>query len=304
MVTKQDIFKVKGSEANRQQQIDKLTNEYSFISKRKIGESRLHRPIDGLCVGNKDEIVLLAGGFHGMEWITSNLLLKFLDTLCRCVQENKELQGLKIHRFLSRRGLVIIPCVNPDGVEIAINGWDSAKEYTELVQGICVNKHSCKSWQSNAAGVDINHNFDAGWKKLHHHEQLLGIKAPSKTRYGGSAPESEPETKALCDFCRQTNIRHAMAFHTQGEEIYWDYGSKTPQRSRLMAEVFSQTSGYTVSTPQGIAVGGGFKDWFITQFNRPAFTIECGKGKNPLPLDDFSSIYNSLEEMLSLAVIM
>ncbi|SIF32539.1 Gamma-D-glutamyl-L-diamino acid endopeptidase 1 [Mycobacteroides abscessus subsp. abscessus] len=35
----------------------------------------------------------------------------------------------------------------------------------------------------------------------------------------------------------------------------------------------------------------GYKDWFIKEFQRPGFTIELGKGINPLPLSQFDEIY-------------
>ena len=76
MVTKQDIFKVKGCESTRKRIINSLLSEYSFLNKRTLGKSRLNRPIEGLSIGNEDEFVLFCGAFHGMEWITSMLLLK------------------------------------------------------------------------------------------------------------------------------------------------------------------------------------------------------------------------------------
>ena len=42
---------------------------------------------------------------------------------------------------------------------------------------------------------------------------------------------------------------------------------------------------------------------FIEKFNKPAFTIEIGKGKNPLPINDFPSIYKKLEKMLVFSII-
>ena len=60
----------------------------------------------------------------------------------------------------------------------------------------------------------------------------------------------------------------------------------------------SSLSGYKVSQPSGIAVGGGFKDWFIEHFHRPAFTIEVGKGKNPLSMTVFESEYKKVDKML------
>lgn len=41
----------------------------------------------------------------------------------------------------------------------------------------------------------------------------------------------------------------------------------------------------------------GYKDWFIQEFRRPGFTIELGKGVNPLPISQFDVLY---EEMLGI----
>lgn len=34
----------------------------------------------------------------------------------------------------------------------------------------------------------------------------------------------------------------------------------------------------------------GFKDWYIQEFKRPGFTLELGKGINPLPLSQFNEL--------------
>ena len=64
------------------------------------------------------------------------------------------------------------------------------------------------------------------------------------------------------------------------------------------------SSGYALDVPSLIATGGGFKDWFIKEFNRPAFTIEFGLGENPLPITEFEKIYKITKEMLILCAIM
>ena len=56
--------------------------------------------------------------------------------------------------------------------------------------------------------------------------------------------------------------------------------------------------------PEGLASLGGFKDWFIGEFNRPGFTVELGKGQNPLPMSDLDDIYCRVEEMLTLVCLM
>ena len=152
--------------------------------------------------------------------------------------------------------------------------------------------------------MDLNHNFDAGWTALHEQERAAGILGPAPTRYGGPHPESEPETAALVRLCRATPFRLVLALHTQGEEIYWRYGDRTPPRSRMMAEVLAASSGYTVASPEGLAAHGGFKDWFINTFARPGFTLEMGKGRNPLPLTDFEQLYAKAREMLLIAALL
>ena len=232
-----------------------------------------------------------------MEWLTSLLVLNFTESISEAIYKDGLINGIKIGNFLSRHGLIVVPCVNPDGVEISLNGAQNACSYENLVDRI-MNYGSTVPWQANARGVDLNHNFNANWYELHQLEEKNGIIGPAPTRYGGPAPASEPETRALVDFCERFSFRHVIAFHSQGEEIYWQYGTKTPQKAERMALKIAELSGYKLSAPEGLAVGGGFKDWFIEEFAKPGFTVEIGKGKNPLPLSDIVEIYDKLESMM------
>lgn len=286
----------------REAAIGHLLLQYGFLSRDTIGESRCSRPIDLLYVGNRKNQVLYAAAFHGMEWITTILMLRFVDELCHAVQNGESMCGVRVGTILNRRGLAVIPCVNPDGVEIQIHGCESAGRYQEMVRDI--SGGDTIHWQSNASGVDINHNFNAGWEELHEQEQNGGITGPSMTRYGGEYPESEPESRSLASYCRTGNIAHALAFHSQGEEIYWDYGRYRTEEAYKMAKALACSCSYKVSTPEGLAVGGGFKDWFVERFQRPAFTIEVGKGTNPLPLEESRNIYLKLKEMLLTGLIL
>lgn len=302
MLSIEDCFEMPADEKNRSKIEGVLLNRYPFLSCSTIGYSRLNRPIKAFRLGNEHNCVLFCGAIHAMEWITAQLMYKYINEICCSIMKGRSIAGMKISRFLNSRGLIIIPCANPDGVEIQINGSKTAGEYSSLVER--VSGGNTKKWQANAAGIDLNHNFSAGWQQVHEQEQQQGIVGPAPTRYGGKKPESEPETRTLTCFCRKNPIRHMLAFHSQGEEIYWEFGKNTPVRSKLMADIMGRSSGYTVATPQGIAYGAGFKDWFIDELKKPGFTIEVGKGENPLPISDLNSIYTTLEEMLTLSVIM
>ena len=282
--------------------IRRLSIRFPFLRVSSIGKSLLGKDLYRLELGNPQNEVLYAGAFHGMEWITTLILLNFAYQLCYALENHLRLQSVDIFHTLEQTGISIIPCVNPDGVDIMLHGAEAAGNFFSLVQEI--SGGDTERWQANARGVDLNHNFNAGWFFLRNLENAAGITGPAATRYGGTAPESEPESAALARLCRHTCFRFAIAFHSQGEEIYYHYGSRTPKRSLSMAKALSAFSGYRLSEPEGLASMGGFKDWFIDRLMRPAFTVEVGLGKNPLPIEDFWKIYPRLEPMLVGALLL
>ena len=278
------------------EQVCALAHKYPFVKSSVIGKSLVGRNIYALEFGYSQNKVLYAAAFHGMEWITSLLLLSFAQNLCQTVENSESIAGVNAVDLLEQSGLCIVPCVNPDGVDISLHGASSAGAYAQLV--LQAGKGNTDHWQANARGVDINHNFDADWCTLRKMECEAGISGPSPTRYGGTAPESEPESCCLANLCRTVYFRHAIAFHSQGEEIYYSYGEHTPKKAQCMAQKLADASGYKISSPEGLASMGGFKDWFIDYFCRPAFTIEVGYGENPLPIEQIHQIYPQLEKML------
>ncbi|MEE1185997.1 MAG: M14 family metallocarboxypeptidase [Acutalibacteraceae bacterium] len=279
-----------------------LKDKFPFINIKTIGKSVIGKEILSLVIGKREQYVLIAASFHGKEWITTPISLLFAQRLSYALANNKELAGINARRAFYDRGLIIVPMVNPDGVDIAINGESACMKNGIKCKQLCNGEF--EKWSANARGVDINHNFDAGWEILHKMEQQQGIYGPSMSKYGGQRPESEPETVALTDLCKRINFSHVMALHTQGEEIYWHYGSKTPEKSRRMANILSASSGYVLSEPTGTASHGGFKDWFINTFAKPGFTVEIGRGESPLPVNELYSLYLQIEEMLMLTLIM
>lgn len=272
-----------------------------------VGASVLGRPIGGLTLrlpqGHSHPVrVLLAAAFHGQEWLTALCALRLCETLCRCLSGGLPLRGLPIEEALRERQVWFLPLVNPDGVEIAQRGSAGAGAYAAAAAALGADTPGL--WQANARGVDLNHNFNAGWEEMQEAAAKNGYTHPAPRRYSGPLPESEPETRAVADLCRRVAFRHVVALHSQGEEIYWRYGTHTPPQSRIMARVLGSVSGYRVADPAGFASHGGFKDWFIRCYHRPGFTIELGQGENPLPLSDFEPLYAKAEEMLALSVLL
>ena len=82
-----------------------------------------------------------------------------------------------------------------------------------------------------------------------------------------------------------------LAYHTQGEVIYWKYLDEEPEGARRIAEYFAKVSGYRIEETPAASGYAGYKDWFINFYDRPGYTIEAGLGENPLPMEQFSKIY-------------
>lgn len=286
----------------RKKTITALCEKYDFIKSSIIGKSCLGKSIPILKIGSTDSYSLIVAGIHGSERITSTVLLMFIEELCDTIQNNGFLSGINVNKAMHSRGVIFVPCLNPDGCDISLLGKKACDNFGEKIEALCGGDFT--HWNANLRGVDLNHNFNAGWNELHQKERELGIIGPAPTRFGGFKPHSEPETLALTELCQTMNIRQIMALHSQGEVIYWDFGKKTPAKSRKIAEIMATSSGYALDIPISIATGGGFKDWFIESFARPGFTVEIGKGKNPLPAENAETIYTRIKEMLMLYTIM
>lgn len=284
------------------QTIRRLGGTYPALQTAVIGKSVGGREITALQIGRAKSYVLYAAAFHGTERITAALLLRYAEMLLKAQAAGAALCGFSVDRVLAKHGLILVPMVNPDGCDIAIHGATACGGQAAEIHRICGGDFA--HYSANLRGVDINHNFDAGWAELHKKEQEAGIFAPSPRRYGGVKPMSEPETIALAELCRKMPISHAVAFHSQGEVIYWDFDAHTPKNACKMAEEMARASGYALDQPEGIATGGGFKDWFIEHLQKPAFTVEVGRGENPLDPACVDAIFDRLCEMMTLCLMM
>lgn len=278
--------------------IRKLKSAYPSVRVATCGKSAEGREIYALVMGKGDRRIVYAGGTHAQEWLTSLLLMRF----CEDALSGKEYMGYTLNDLLERVTLIVIPEINPDGIEIALKGLSACRKYRKTIFDIC--NGDLSEWNANARGVDINHNFNADWYNLRDYEEERGISSPSPRRYGGQYPESEPETRAITRFLRNVSVDMLISFHSQGEEIYYEYGKNTPEKSLGIARIFASLTDYTLVKNEGHCAGGGLKDWFIEEIKKPAFTVEIGKGKNPLPLDAADEIYEKIIPILVMGLVL
>ncbi|MBQ8433080.1 MAG: hypothetical protein IJX28_09380 [Clostridia bacterium] len=264
-----------------------------------LGESILGRPIPRIRLGHGPKMFFYIGAHHGMEWITASLLQHFLRDFLEIDNHRGRIFGQDLALWKQRNTLFLIPMLNPDGVEYQIHGIHGENPLYERLMEMNRQSNDFSTWQSNARGVDLNHNYDADFWEYKKQEAELGIQN-GPTRFSGEHPESEPEVHALCNCIRYHSPTAILTLHTQGEEIFFKSGHRTLPGTTSVARALSRLTGYRLSVAEGLASYGGLTDWCVQKEICPSFTMECGKGTNPLPAAMEFPIYAKLRRALFL----
>ena len=273
-----------------------LVSHHPCLLRTPLGKSVLGEEISLFRVGSGARATVYVGTHHGMEWITALLLYRFLDDFCKSTERRGEYSS-----FMKEHSLYVIPLLNPDGVEIMLHGAAAGGALSEqlLRQN---GSDDFSGWQANAHGVDLNHNYDAGFATYKEIERACGILGGAPTRYSGEFPLSEPETAALMGFLKSIRPNLVLTLHTQGEEIYYRKAAPPIPAADAIGEALAGMTGYRLGHAEGAAAYGGLADVLAEREHLCAYTLECGLGKNPLPLRDAKEIYLRLYRTLYLGL--
>lgn len=279
--------------------IQGLKIRYPDLRVGNIGASVLGKTLYSLRLGTGPNQVFYNAAHHALEWITSPVLMNFAEDYLRAYALGQNIGGYNARELWGSSSIWLVPMVNPDGVNLVINGLEPGNPYyNQLIRWNNGSADFSTDWEANIRGVDLNHNYDAAWEQSKQAETELGITGPGPTRFSGPYPVSEPETRAMVGFTRSHNFRLVMAYHSQGRVIYWNFMNLAPAEAEIIGENLSSISGYTLEQATGVSSLAGYKDWFIQDFRRPGYTIEVGYGQNPLPISQFDRIYNENLGML------
>ncbi|KAB8128294.1 LysM peptidoglycan-binding domain-containing protein [Gracilibacillus oryzae] len=265
--------------------INQLISIYPFIRRRSIGNSVLNKDLVELEIGNGQSIRNINGSFHANEWITTPVIMRFINQYALALTNYQPIRGLNLLPFFDTVRLSFVPMVNPDGVNLVLNGAEAAGNLRENVLQINGQNADFSNWKANINGVDLNNQYPALWET----EAARKPTSPSPRDFPGYQPLTEPEAIAMAQLAGERNFDIMNAFHTQGEVIFWGFEGLEPPESETIVNEYQRVSGYL--PVQYVDSYAGYKDWFIQQFRKPGFTVELGEGTNPLPIGQFNEIY-------------
>ena len=263
---------------NYEKLLEKIKTYEKKYKIKTIGHSVLERNIFAVerVINESFFTAIFVASVHAREYISTDLLCKFLDG--------------NLFDEIEDFNISLILMANPDGVELSNFGVESVYDENLRNNLLIANNNSFNFllWKANAKGVDINNNFDADFGKF------VSSSKPASQGYAGKFKESEPETKAIVEYIKSNNAFLVLAYHSKGEEIYYNYfqNAEKLKRDRIIAEKFADSTGYKIVNVENSS-SGGLKDWCVKKLKIPSLTIEIGSDElnHPIKEDKIDEIF-------------
>jgi len=216
-----------------------------------IGKSVEKRDIAVYHFGTGEKEILFVGGIHGgYAWNTTLLAYQIMDYL----KANPSVIPSNIQ-------VTVIPALNPDGLSkvVSVAGRFSASDVSS-------SQEARTAGRFNARLVDINRNFDCGWKASGTWQNT--------TVSGGAKPFSEPESAAIRDYAQDRKLAAVVAWYNAGGGVFsssCDNGI-LPE-TQAITDIYAKASGYPAyKNFESYQVSGDMTDWFAKN-NVPAISV-------------------------------
>lgn len=271
-----DIYDTKYSYSNMSRDINKMSKYYQDVMELSV----LTKTADSnnvYCIrlGNENakKKVLIQSTMHAREWLNSQLVMKMAERCCKYYYSGKY-NGTAYNKLFNKVCVYIVPMLNPDGVNISQYGLKRIKSSSlkKLVKRL--GRGSYSRWKANARGVDLNRNFNAGFRKNNSRGTKRG-----REGYSGPYALSERETKALAKLIDQINPKAVINYHEAGKVIYYT-------RNSSLLRLVRQKTGYRPISESISGANGSLGD-YLTKKGITWCTPETCSGTAPVGHSQF-----------------
>ena len=140
------------------QNLSLLLQNYPFLNVQTVGNSVLGKPIYVIKLGRGSKKVFYSASIHANEWITSPLLMKFVEDYCNAYVNRSSIYGYSIRSLFNIASIYIMPMVNPDGVDLVTGKLAiSSPSYQKAlhIANQFPNISFPDGWKANINGVDL-----------------------------------------------------------------------------------------------------------------------------------------------------
>lgn len=202
-----------------------------------LGKTIKGKEIKGYFFGDENSFnkTIIIGGIHGVEPQSKEICDLYISEI-----KNKP--------FPKDCFLVLIPCINPDGIEANTRG--------------------------NANGVDLNRNFPStSWQSL-----PLGN---NKAYYPGIKAASEVETQIIVNLLNKYNFKKIIAIHTNHTIQFPNppMVNYDGEESRELAEKIGAATALIAKGDIGYPTPGSLGAWVGNDLKKISVTIELDDTK-------------------------
>jgi hypothetical protein len=208
---------------------------------------------------------------HAREWISGEITRRLLRSLVDTYGVDPQMT-----RLLDATELWFVVVANPDGYELTFEPGN-------------------RLWRKNVAdndgdgeltaedGVDLNRNFPDHWG----HTPAGSSTIPADQIFRGSAPESEPETRAVVGLARRVPFRFVLNYHSFGQMLLYPMGwqEQTPTADQPIYTALAGTTltpaipGYRPKLSTDLyPTNGETASWAHAEAGALAFSVELGEG--------------------------
>ena len=157
------------------------------------------KPIPYIRIGSGISEVFYSASFHANEWITTPLLMNFIEKFSLAYVNNSTIYGYTARNLFNNISLYVVPMVNPDGVNLVTEEIKPSSTNYKKAKNIS-NKYPSipfpNGWKANINGIDLNLQFPAKWEQAKKIKFSQGFIKPAPRDFVGE--RSTYRTRITC----------------------------------------------------------------------------------------------------------